>query len=137
MPSASHPHIALIPLPDLCPASEACCGACPGEVIHVAGWGRDESGGLPENLLMVHKPIHNHEQCHAEWNAAFPAMTITSRMFCTTVEDGIDSCNGDSGMKILLIDILLLTGFQLIFRKRNRSWWHPSWSRQFRISSLR
>jgi len=102
VPSASHPHIALIPLPDLCPATEACCGACPGEVIHVAGWGRDDSGGLPENLLMVHKPIHNHEQCHAQWSAAFSDMTITSRMFCTTVEDGIDSCNGDSGSAIVL-----------------------------------
>lgn len=91
-----------ISLPDNCPLTQACCGACPGNRIHVAGWGRDDSGELPENLLMVHKDIHNHEDCHNQWNAAFPFLTITSRMFCTTIENGIDSCNGDSGSAIVL-----------------------------------
>ena len=53
------------------------------------------SGQIPENLLQVQKAIFDQQQCNAIWG------DITSRMFCTVVENGIDSCSGDSGGAIV------------------------------------
>jgi hypothetical protein len=86
------PNVSPISLPPNC--ASLCCGVCPpGNKITVAGWGvyNVVTQQIPENLLQVQKDIIDHAQCDRMWG------DITSRMFCTNVENGIDSCNGDSG----------------------------------------
>lgn len=84
-----------IALPPNC--ASICCGVCqPGNPITVAGWGQNDAGFLPENLLQVQKAIYLHDECYRSWGGE-----ITSRMFCTVIENGIDSCNGDSGSAII------------------------------------
>lgn len=67
-----------------------------GNPITVVGWGQNDAGVIPENLLQVQKPIYPHAECGISWRG-----DITSRMFCSVVENGIDSCNGDSGSAII------------------------------------
>jgi secreted trypsin-like serine protease len=77
------------------------CGVCPpGNKITVAGWGVMDvvTRQIPENLLQVQKDIIDHAQCDRDW---VEWGGITSRMFCTNVENGIDSCQGDSGGAII------------------------------------
>lgn len=81
------PNLSPIALPSSC--ASACCGVCAPTSIRVAGWGATESGLLPVNLLQITKSIVSNADCSAAWRE-----TITSRMFCTLVENGIDSCNG-------------------------------------------
>lgn len=83
-----------IPLPASC--ATACCGVCPeGNQISVAGWGRIDDGSLPEFLRKVSKDIVSNAVCSTFWN------NISNRMFCTHIENGRDSCNGDSGSAIV------------------------------------
>lgn len=84
------PNMRPIALPASCAA--ACCGVCEPTPIRVAGWGAIESGRLPINLLQVSKTVVNTAACSAAWREP-----ISSRMFCTLVENGRDSCQGDSG----------------------------------------
>jgi trypsin len=87
-------HVTPIPLPPSC--STPCCGVCPeGPNIEVAGWGRIDGGSLPEFLMKVDKAIMGNPECTSFWR------TLTSRMFCTIIENGRDSCNGDSGSAIV------------------------------------
>lgn len=69
----------------------------PGSDITVVGWGVHDviTGELPFDLLQVQKPIFDQDECDAIWGG------ITDSMFCTTVEEGRDSCNGDSGSAII------------------------------------
>lgn len=86
------PNVSPIALPPNC-ATE-CCGVCPpGNKITVVGWGVYDlvNNAIPENLLQVQKDIIDRGLCDSIWG------DITSRMFCTNAENGIDSCNGDSG----------------------------------------
>lgn len=93
-PLQGHAHVSAIPLPPVC--NTACCGVCvDGPQITVAGWGLDDNNQIPENLRQVSKGIHDQADCNRIWGG-----DITSRMFCTAVEDGRDSCNGDSGSPI-------------------------------------
>lgn len=88
-PLSGVPNVVPAVLPPNC--ATACCGVCEGgEDITVIGWGVYNlvTGALPENLLQVQKAIFNQAQCNAIWG------DITSRMFCTNVEQGRDSCNG-------------------------------------------
>ncbi|CRK99630.1 CLUMA_CG012941, isoform B [Clunio marinus] len=95
-PLEGFPNVSPIPLPSLC--NSACCGVCPpGNDVYVAGWGRIDDGSLPENLMQVSKAILGNTECNAEWRL----IPITSRMFCTIIEDGRDSCNGDSGSAVV------------------------------------
>lgn len=66
-----------------------------GSDTTVAGWGiYDVNTGIRSfDLLQVQKPIFDHDQCDTIWGG------ITDSMFCTTVEDGRDSC--DSGSAII------------------------------------
>lgn len=61
----------------------------------MVGWGvyNLNNNAIPENLLQVQKAIHNQEDCDRLWG------DISEAMFCTVVENGIDSCNG----KIVLL----------------------------------
>lgn len=63
-------------------------------MINLAGWGRIDSGALPTHLMEVSKDIISNAACSGFWNG------ITNRMFCTLVEQGRDSCNGDSGTAV-------------------------------------
>jgi len=93
-PMSGHPNVSPIPLPPVCTA--ACCGVCPaGPDVIVAGWGRVDDGSLPINLMQVSKGIMSNAQCSNFWRG------ITTRMLCTIVENGIDSCNGDSGTAVV------------------------------------
>ncbi|CAO1405776.1 unnamed protein product [Diamesa tonsa] len=94
------PNMRPIALPASCTA--ACCGVCEPTAIRVAGWGAIESGRLPVNLLQVSKTIVNTAACSAAWREP-----ISSRMFCTLVENGRDSCQGDSGGVLLENGILV------------------------------
>lgn len=64
----------------------------------VAGWGRVDDGSLPVYLMKVDKPVMSNAQCAPFWP---PAGRITARMFCTVIENGRDSCNGDSGTAVV------------------------------------
>jgi len=87
-----------IPLPPIC--NTDCCGVCPeGNPITVAGWGRVDDGSLPELLRQVSKDIIPLDLCNEYWSI-FPH-PISHSKFCTRVEDGRDSCNGDSGSAIV------------------------------------
>ena len=80
-----------IALPGNCAA--ICCGVCvAGPDLTVTGWGANDLGLLPINLRQVQKGIYEHAQCFDSWGGG-----ITASMFCTVVENGKDSCNGDSG----------------------------------------
>jgi trypsin len=93
-PLEGFPNVSPIPLPPLC-ASE-CCGSCAqGNDVTIAGWGRIDNGTLPETLFQVSKGIMSQSQCSPFW------WNLTPRMFCTIVENGIDSCNGDSGTAVV------------------------------------
>jgi hypothetical protein len=86
--------VAAIRLPSAC--ADACCGSCAdGPMVTVAGWGRVDDGSLPENLMQVSKAIITPTECNGFWRG------ITARMFCTNVENGKDSCNGDSGSAVI------------------------------------
>lgn len=88
------PNVTPIPLPPTC--GSACCTVClPGNDVSIAGWGRIDNGSLPEFLMQVAKGIMANEPCGSFWR------TLTSRMFCTIVENGRDSCNGDSGSAVV------------------------------------
>lgn len=90
-PLQGHPHVSAIALPPVC--NTPCCGVCVnGPQVTVAGWGLDDNRQIPENLLQVSKGIVDHAECNRIWGG-----DITSTMICTTVENGRDSCNGDSG----------------------------------------
>lgn len=80
------------------PCSSACCGVCEGTVITLAGWGRTHLGTIPTYLQMLNQTIVNHASCGPYWENQ-----ITDRMFCVTA-DFYDSCDGDSGSGILLLD---------------------------------
>ncbi|CAO1409950.1 unnamed protein product [Diamesa serratosioi] len=97
------PNLTPIALPPAC--STACCGVCAPTSIRVAGWGATETGSLPVNLLQITKSIVTNTVCARAWGSS-----ITSRMFCTLVENGIDSCNGDSGGAIVNMDRNLQVG---------------------------
>lgn len=45
--------------------------------------------------MQVSKPIISIQECLNFWRI------VTSRMFCTLVENGKDSCNGDSGSAVV------------------------------------
>lgn len=45
--------------------------------------------------MQVSKSIISNQVCSTYWSV------ITSRMFCTRVENGRDSCNGDSGSAVI------------------------------------
>jgi secreted trypsin-like serine protease len=93
-PLQGHPNVRPIALPSNC--DTACCGVCvAGPDITVAGWGLNDNQQIPENLLQVQKAIFNQAECNRIWGG-----DITSRMFCTLVVNGMDSCNGDSGSAI-------------------------------------
>ena len=65
-------------------------------MITVQGWGINDAGVVPVNLQQVSKPIYEHSQCIISWGG-----DITPQMFCTAIEQGRDSCNGDSGSSIV------------------------------------
>lgn len=94
-PITGHQHVTAISLPDNCPLTQECCGVClEGSPIQVAGWGTDDSGSLSQYLLQAEKDLFDQEECNRLWDSWGG---VTSRMFCTLVENGIDSCGGDSG----------------------------------------
>jgi len=96
-PLSGHPNVSPISLPDNCLLD--CCGVCiEGPPITVAGWGADNSGSLPVNLLQIDKDIFDHDECDRLWVGWGG---VTGSMFCTNVENGIDSCGGDSGSAII------------------------------------
>jgi len=97
-PLEGFPNVSPIPLPPSCAAD--CCGVCvEGPNVYVAGWGRVDDGSLPEHLMVVDKEItRNSPECVAYWQGVVP---INDRMFCTTIENGRDSCNGDSGSGVV------------------------------------
>lgn len=66
-----------------------------GPNVWVAGWGRVDDGSLPEFLMKVDKSIVTNAVCSTFWN------NITPRIFCTLIENGRDSCNGDSGSAVV------------------------------------
>ena len=110
-------------LPPTC--NSACCGACEGTVITLAGWGkfmiymqliadhwnveffkgRTHLGTLPVYLQKLNQTIVNHAACGPFWENQ-----ITDRMFCVTA-DFYDSCDGDSGSGILLTDRVNQIGY--------------------------
>lgn len=90
-------------LPPPCPT--ACCGVCEDTVITIAGWGRTELGTIPVNLRMLNQTIVNHQNCGPFWENE-----ITDRMFCVSA-DFYDSCDGDSGSGILLLDRINQVGY--------------------------
>lgn len=47
--------------------------------------------------MKVDKAVEPLAACSASWSPR----TITPRMFCTTIENGRDSCNGDSGSAVV------------------------------------
>lgn len=80
----------------------ACCDVCPeGNQIVVAGWGRVDDGSLPEMLRQVSKDIITIESCRDYWTGIGWTGGISHSKFCTRVENGRDSCNGDSGSAIV------------------------------------
>lgn len=90
-------------LPDSC--TSACCGVCEGTVITLAGWGRTHLGTIPNLLQMLNQTIVNHQNCGPFWGNE-----ITDRMFCVSA-DFYDSCDGDSGSGILLLDRIHQVGY--------------------------
>lgn len=89
-----------VPISPIC--NTPCCQVCPeGNPIVVAGWGRIDNGSLPEYLMQVSKDIIPLELCNQYWATVNHPGGITSNKFCTRVENGRDSCNGDSGSAII------------------------------------
>lgn len=85
-----------ITIPENC--AGGCCTVCvAGPDITVTGWGANNLGLLPINLRQVQKGIYDHTECIGSWLASVWRLEITPQMFCTVVENGRDSCNGDSG----------------------------------------
>lgn len=90
-----------ISLPPTC--FETCCGVClGGSKVTVTGWGRTETSSTSDHLLKVQKDIYDQDECYSSWGG-----DITSRMFCTRVVNGIDSCNGDSGSPVIRDGLLV------------------------------
>lgn len=56
------------------------------------------TGALPEYLQQVSKRIMGSDKCSVFWRSP----SITARMVCTYVENGRDSCHGDSGSTAVL-----------------------------------
>lgn len=86
-------NVAHIALPGNC--AGACCSVCDPWEIQVSGWGRDENGVLPLNLRQLTAPIHNRAACGQAWQ------NIGPDVFCKSVIDNRDTCNGDSGSPVI------------------------------------
>jgi len=76
-------------------ANERCTTSC-GVRVRLAGWGYNEDWIIPEELQEIQQTIVDNESCYEAWGG-----DITSRMLCATVENNVDSCNGDSGGAVL------------------------------------
>jgi trypsin len=63
--------------------------------VIVTGWGVADSGSSPVMLQKVDKAIMPIDQCRTYWD------DVPYGMFCTIVENGRDSCNGDSGSPVI------------------------------------
>jgi len=72
------------------------CMTTPEMLVRLAGWGFNEHNILPEDLQEIQQCIIDNEVCYEMWGG-----DITSRMLCATVENNVDSCNGDSGGAVL------------------------------------
>lgn len=88
-------NVAHIPIPGNC--NTACCTVCDPWDVTVTGWGRDENGALPLNLRQLTAPIHNRIDCNRFWN------NIGPDVFCKSVINGRDTCNGDSGGPLIRV----------------------------------
>lgn len=91
-PLVGFPNVLPIAISPIC--STDCCEVCPeGPAVTVVGWGVMEGNILPEHLRQVDKDIMSLELCNEYWH--FHPGGITDAKFCTIIEDGRDSCNGE------------------------------------------
>jgi trypsin len=63
--------------------------------VIVTGWGVTDDGSIPVMLQKVDKAIMPINECRGYWG------DVPYGMFCTVVENGRDSCNGDSGSPVI------------------------------------
>lgn len=69
----------------------------PGWIGRVAGWGLEESSGLPSPVLkVIDLPAISRTECRAKSNKEFLPY-ITSDKFCAGYLTGVSVCQGDSG----------------------------------------
>ncbi|KAL7012058.1 hypothetical protein ACKWTF_014606 [Chironomus riparius] len=86
-------NVAVVPISPVC--NERCCQVCDPEPVTVTGWGYNEEGVLPRNLLQLTLPIVNIDECDSIWSDIF------DHFFCLNAEIGRDSCGGDSGSPLV------------------------------------
>lgn len=60
------------------------------------GWGRDNSGGLPNNLQKLNADIIGPAQCQKELNNT-PSFSVESNLCSYSANKADGACNGDSG----------------------------------------
>ncbi|XP_063708962.1 mite allergen Der p 3-like [Culicoides brevitarsis] len=65
------------------------------EMVQVSGWGRLETGYLPEQLMRVIVPVLHHRECNIFYKPLHDS-DILETMICAGFPE-TDSCDGDSG----------------------------------------
>jgi secreted trypsin-like serine protease len=63
----------------------------------VSGWGRTERSSSSSALLYTFLSVMPRAACQAAWQRSYPSFSLLASQLCATSEDGMDSCNGDSG----------------------------------------
>ncbi|KAL7037922.1 hypothetical protein ACKWTF_009399 [Chironomus riparius] len=91
-------NITPVALPPIC--NTICCTVCENVAVTTSGWGRNEAGIFPANLMQLTKPVHEFNDCVRIW-ATF-RIVITEDSFCKSAFDNRDTCNGDSGSPLVI-----------------------------------
>jgi hypothetical protein len=73
-------------------------------MIKVAGWGANENSSHSELLLQLDVNYVKPEVCEAEFQAHVPAFMLLDTQMCAKGRLGSDSCRGDSGGPLMLLD---------------------------------